>query len=71
MCAWARPPGPRIAKLSRSLAPFTLPTAGWAKVPAATMAPVAAPAVSRKLRRVTVFFSVMVVDSGGLKEFCP
>ena len=59
MWAWARPPGPRIAKLSLSLAPFTLPTAGWAKVPAATTAPVATPAVSRKPRRVTGLFSVM------------
>ena len=25
MCAWARPPGPRMAKLTRSLAPLTLP----------------------------------------------
>ena len=62
MCAWARPPGPRIAKLSRSLAPFTAPMAGWANTPVAAAAPVASPAVWRKPRRVTAFFSVMVVS---------
>src|SRR5205809_584534 len=64
MWDWARPPGPRMAKLIRSLAPFTLPMAGWAKVPVATSAPVAAPAVSRKPRRDTSGLLVMLFAPG-------
>ena len=48
MCSWARPPGPRMAMLMRSLAPLTAPTAGWGNAPAATTEPVATLAVSRK-----------------------
>ena len=62
-CSWARPPGPRIAILTFSLAPFTLPTAGWGKAPAAIIAPVAAPAVSMKPRRLTLRLSFIGLDS--------
>ena len=49
--------GPRMAMLMRPLAPLTPPMAGWGNAPAATAAPVAAPAVSRKLRRLTMGLS--------------
>ncbi len=65
-CSWARPPGPRIAILIFSLAPFTLPTAGWGKAPAAIIAPVAAPAVSMKPRRLTLRLSLIGMDSRNL-----
>ena len=63
----ARPPGPRIAMLIFSLAPFTLPTAGWGKAPAAIIAPVAAPAVSMKPRRLTLLLSLIGLDSRNLE----
>ncbi len=49
-----------------SLAPFTLPTAGWGKAPAATTAPVATPAVSMKPRRLTLRLSLISFDSRNL-----
>ena len=48
-----------------SLAPLTLPTAGWGKAPAAIIAPVAAPAVSMKPRRLTLLLSLIAI---GLQE---
>src|SRR5277367_6687019 len=67
-CSWARPPGPRIAILIFSLAPFTLPTAGWGKAPAAIIAPVAAPAVSMKPRRLTLLLSLIALNSWNLEQ---
>src|SRR5271166_6081420 len=57
ICSWARPPGPRMPMLIRSLAPLTLPREGWGNAPVATAAPVATPADSRNVRRLTMGFS--------------
>ena len=53
--------------LIRSLAPLTLPIGGWGNALAATAAPVATPAVSRNVRRLTLGLS-FIDDTPGVVE---